>query len=272
MARVAIDWLVLELTGNVALVGLDRHAAVRADPAARPVGRRHLGSRLGVGTCCCCTQSVGTRRLRRARRRSCSSASSRSGTCLSRRRHHRRSRWRSTCRRARRSSREMVGTHRLRNAISLNASIFHLGGLHRPGDQRRADRGDRIGLVDRDQRRHVGRSPSLALAFMRSRELVPSPRQTRQARVRSGRRCATSVGKPTILWPIVLLAFVADVRHEPAGAVHGIGRPRTARAPPATAVQLARGARRVRRGDAVVAASDPAAARDRGRLRSSTGS
>ncbi len=204
MARVAIDWLVLELTGNVALVGLTvtlqfaptlligPWAGVISDRARR----RHV---------LLATQSVGTVAFAALAALVLTGAvqvwqvylvavitgismavdmPSRSAFVS-----------------------EMVGTHRLRNAISLNASIFHLGGLIGP-----AISGVLIVAIGSGWSIAVNAVTSavavLALALMRNRELVPSPRQSGQrGQIREALRYM--VGKPTILWPTVLLAAVA---------------------------------------------------------------
>jgi MFS family permease len=102
---------------------------------------------------------------------------------------------------------EMVGTHRLRNAISLNASVFHLGGLIGP-----AISGVLIGLIGSGWSIAINTGTSAialsALLLMRQAELLPSPRAAR-SRGAIRRALSYAVGKPTILWPIVLLAFVA---------------------------------------------------------------
>lgn len=102
---------------------------------------------------------------------------------------------------------EMVGHLRLGNAISINASIFHLGGLVGP-----AISGILIALV--------GAGWSIAanglaacvvvvtLASMRTAELLPSLVAARgKGQIREGLRYV--LAKPTIFWPIIMLAFVA---------------------------------------------------------------
>lgn len=102
---------------------------------------------------------------------------------------------------------EMVGHHRLRNAISLNASIFHLGGLIGP-----AISGVLIVLVGSGWSISVNAIAAvlvvITLASMRVRELLPSPRAIRsKGQIREGLRYVLS--KPTIFWPMVMLAFVS---------------------------------------------------------------
>lgn len=103
---------------------------------------------------------------------------------------------------------EMVGTYRLRNAIGLNAMIFHMGGLIGP-----ALSGILIGATGTSgwsiAINAVTNVVSLvSLSLMRVRELVPVMRQPRmRGQFREALRYAHR--KPTIFWPIVLLAFVA---------------------------------------------------------------
>jgi MFS family permease len=102
---------------------------------------------------------------------------------------------------------QMVGNERLRNAISLNASIFHLGGLVGP-----AISGILVALVGAGWSIGVNAVAAAmvvtALASMRVHELQPSPRVARsKGQIREGVRYVGS--KPTILWPIVMLAFVS---------------------------------------------------------------
>jgi MFS family permease len=102
---------------------------------------------------------------------------------------------------------EMVGHARLRNAISLNASIFHLGGLVGP-----AISGILIVVVGAGWSIGVNAIAAAVvvatLASMRVSELHPSPRVARSpGQIREGLRYALS--KPTIFWPILMLAFVS---------------------------------------------------------------
>lgn len=102
---------------------------------------------------------------------------------------------------------EMVGHRRLRNAISLNASIFHLGGLLGP-----AISGVLIALVGSGWSISVNAVAAvlvvITLACMRVRELLPSPRAERsKGQIREGLSYVLS--KPTIFWPMVMLAFVS---------------------------------------------------------------
>ncbi|MBC7403968.1 MAG: MFS transporter [Microbacteriaceae bacterium] len=102
---------------------------------------------------------------------------------------------------------EMVGHRRLRNAISLNASIFHLGGLLGP-----AISGVLIVLVGSGWSISVNAVAAVVVAVtlgcMRVRELLPSPRAIRsKGQIREGVKYV--IGKPTIFWPMVMLAFVS---------------------------------------------------------------
>ena len=102
---------------------------------------------------------------------------------------------------------EMVGHRRLRNAISLNASIFHLGGLLGP-----AISGVLIVLVGSGWSISVNAVAAVVVAVtlgcMRVRELLPSPRAIRsKGQIREGVKYV--IGKPTIFWPMIMLAFVS---------------------------------------------------------------
>ncbi|MCU1523230.1 MAG: transporter [Microbacteriaceae bacterium] len=102
---------------------------------------------------------------------------------------------------------EMVGHRRLRNAISLNASIFHLGGLLGP-----AISGVLIAVVGSGWSISVNAVAAIlvviTLACMRVRELLPSPRAERsKGQIREGLSYVLS--KPTIFWPMIMLAFVS---------------------------------------------------------------
>ncbi len=102
---------------------------------------------------------------------------------------------------------EMVGHRRLRNAISLNASIFHLGGLIGP-----AISGVLIVLVGSGWSISVNAVAAVVvvvtLGCMRVRELLPSPRAIRsRGQIREGVKYV--IGKPTIFWSMVMLAFVS---------------------------------------------------------------
>ena len=102
---------------------------------------------------------------------------------------------------------EMVGHARLRNAISLNASIFHLGGLVGP-----AISGILVAVVGAGWSISVNSVAAAIVVFtlsrMRVHELHPAPRvQRSKGQIREG--LAYVISKPTILWPMVVLAFVS---------------------------------------------------------------
>lgn len=102
---------------------------------------------------------------------------------------------------------EMVGFDRLRNAISVNASIFHLGGLVGP-----AISGILIALVGAGWSIGVNAVAATivvcTLGIMRVGELLPSPRiKAEKGQIRQGLRYVRE--RPTILWPLIMLAFVA---------------------------------------------------------------
>src|SRR3954447_13289447 len=204
MQRVAIDWLVLELTGNVALVGLtvtlQCAPTLLIGPWAGVISDRYKRHRTLI-----MTQSVGTvfngllavlvltgvaqawMVFVVATITGCSMAidsPSRSAFVT-----------------------EMVGSHRLRNAITLNASIFHLGGLLGP-----AISGVLITLVGSGWSIAINAGTSaiavLALSLMRTHELTRSrPVVAAKGQIREALRYV--VRKPTIFWPIVLMFFVA---------------------------------------------------------------
>ena len=204
MQRVAIDWLVLELTGNVALVGLtvtlQFAPTLLIGPWAGVISDRYKRHRTLI-----MTQSVGAvfngllavlvltgvaqvwEVFVVAAITGCSLAvdgPSRSAFVT-----------------------EMVGSHRLRNAITLNASIFHLGGLLGP-----AISGVLITLVGSGWSIGINAGTSaiavLALSLMRTRELNRSrPVVAAKGQIREALQYA--IRKPTIFWPIVLMAFVA---------------------------------------------------------------
>lgn len=204
MQRVAIDWLVLELTGNVALVGLtvtlQFAPTLLIGPWAGVISDRYNRHRTLI-----LTQTTGTvfngllaalvltgnaqawMVFVVATITGCSMAidsPSRSAFVT-----------------------EMVGSHRLRNAITLNASIFHLGGLVGP-----AISGVLITVVGSGWSIAINAGTSaiavLALALMRTNELSRSARAVAaKGQIREALQYA--IRKPTIFWPIVLMAFVA---------------------------------------------------------------
>jgi MFS family permease len=204
MQRIAIDWLVLELTGNVALVGLtvtlQFAPTLLIGPWAGVISDRYKRHRTLI-----MTQSVGTvfngllaalvlmgvaqawMVFVVATITGCSMAvdsPSRSAFVT-----------------------EMVGSHRLRNAITLNASIFHLGGLLGP-----AISGVLIAVVGSGWSIAINAGTSaiavLALSLMRTHELVRSrPVVAAKGQIREA--LSYAVRKPTIFWPILLMFFVA---------------------------------------------------------------
>jgi MFS family permease len=102
---------------------------------------------------------------------------------------------------------EMVGHDRLGNAISINASIFHLGGLVGP-----AVSGVLIAIVGAGWAIAAnGLAACVVVATllaMRTAELLPSlVAKPSKGQIREGLRYV--LAKPTIFWPIVMLAFVA---------------------------------------------------------------
>lgn len=102
---------------------------------------------------------------------------------------------------------EMVGNARLGNAISINASIFHLGGLIGP-----AVSGILIALVGAGWAIASNCIAAIfviiALVSMRASEMLPSVVASRaKGQIREGLRYVRS--KPTIFWPVVMLGFVA---------------------------------------------------------------
>jgi len=204
MQRVAMDWLVLELTGNVALVGLTvtlqfapsillgAWAGVISDRANRRwvlVTTQSVGTVVnGVLAVLVLTGAVQAWNVfLAAALTGCSMAidgPSRSAFVT-----------------------EMVGSRYLRNAITFNASIFHLGGLLGP-----AISGALIVVIGSGWSIALNACTSLiavcALLLMRSRELHPTHRQG-AARGQIREALGYAIRKPTILWPIVLLAFVS---------------------------------------------------------------
>ncbi|QAY73444.1 MFS transporter [Agromyces protaetiae] len=204
MQRVAIDWLVLELTGDVGLVGLT--VSLQFAPTlilgawAGVVSDRFSRRRLLIGT-----QTVGVvvnavlatfvlTGVVQTWQVMVAAAVLGTSTAID-----------APARAAFMS--EMVGPARLRNAISLNAGVFHLGGLAGP-----AVSGAMIVVIGSGWSIAVNAGTSLvavvALLSMRKRELRPAPQAVRaRGQIREAIRYAAS--KPTIRWPIVLLAFVS---------------------------------------------------------------
>jgi len=102
---------------------------------------------------------------------------------------------------------EMVGHERLGNAISINAAIFHLGGLLGP-----AVSGVLIAVIGAGWAIATNAVAAAivvaALLSMRTAELLPSlVAQRSKGQITEGLRYVRS--KPTIFWPIIMLIFVA---------------------------------------------------------------
>jgi MFS family permease len=102
---------------------------------------------------------------------------------------------------------EMVGPRHLRNAISVNASIFHLGALVGP-----AISGVLIGVVGSGWAIATNVVASLiallALILIRSAELLRAPTAPRsKGQIREAARYI--LGKPAIFWSMVMVGIVA---------------------------------------------------------------
>jgi MFS family permease len=204
MQRIAVDWLVLEITGNVALVGLT--IALQFLPTL------FLGTWAGV---------IADRLPKRAVMIVCGSAVAAFNSVLAiialtgvapl---------WAvyalvlgvgilQTFDAPARSVfvSEMVGPRHLRNAISVNASIFHLGALLGP-----AISGVLIGVVGSGWAIATNVVASLialtALILIRSAELLVAPTAPRsKGQIREAARYI--LGKPTIFWSMVMVGIVA---------------------------------------------------------------
>jgi len=204
MARVAIDWLVLELTGDVALVGVavalqfaptlllgawagvlsdrvSRRAVLLAMQVVATVANGVLAvlvltGHVAVWQVMLIAAVTGTAGAIEGPSRSAFVS-------------------------------EMVGTQRLRGAISINATTFHLGGLLGP-----ALSGVLIAAVGSGWSIAVNAAATtigvVAISLMRPHELVPVPRLGRSGgQIREALRYAWR--KPAIRWTLVLLASVA---------------------------------------------------------------
>ena len=204
MARIAVDWLVLELTGNVALVGLTVTLQFAPTLLLGPWAGV-LSDRLNRRAVLIATQTIGTLAngilaalvllgwvqvwhvfLVAALTGAAMAIDGPSRSAF---------------------VSEMVGVGRLRNAVGLNAAIFHLGGLIGP-----AISGVLIAVIGSGWSIAANAVTSavavVALAIMRTRELLPSPRVAPQrGQIREALHYIRA--KPTIFWPIVLLAFNA---------------------------------------------------------------
>ena len=202
--RIAIDWLVFELTGSVALVGVT--VALQFGPmllfgplggviADRYPKRRLLISTQSVNAVACgvlaalTISGVGVvwQGFATALIMGCVAVVDSPARSV--------------------FVNEMVGHGRLGNAISINASIFHLGGLVGP-----AVSGILIALIGAGWAIAANGVAAcvvvVTLLSMRVSELLPSLVAVRsKGQIREGLRYVRS--KPTIFWPIVMLAFVA---------------------------------------------------------------
>lgn len=204
MARVAIDWLVLELSGDVALVGITvalqfaptlvfgAWAGVLSDrlPRRWVLLSMQVVATISSGTLAVLVLSghveVWQVMLIAAITGTATAIEGPSRSAF---------------------VSEMVGTARLRGAISLNATTFHLGGLIGP-----AISGVLIATLGSGWSIAIN-SGTLALAavaisLMRVHELVPTPKQPRsRGQIREALRYAWR--KPAIRWTLVMLAATA---------------------------------------------------------------
>lgn len=204
MQRVAIDWLVLELTGNVALVGLS--VSLQFAPAllltpwagviSDRLSRRHvLMVTQSVGAAANATLAVMVI-TGRAEVWHVLTAATILGITMA---------FDSPSRSAFLS--EMVGPDRVRGAISLNASVFHLGGLVGPMIS-----GALIAIIGSGPSIAVNAVTALvavgALVAMRPAELHKSPRvPPGKGQIREAARYV--IERPAILWSIVLMGAIA---------------------------------------------------------------
>lgn len=102
---------------------------------------------------------------------------------------------------------ELVGPRHLRNAISFNASIFHLGGLIGPALSGAliVAVGSGWAIASNVAAAVIGIGLLLA---MRTRELLIGPRAPRSSgQIREAARYI--LAKPTLFWTMVMVAFVA---------------------------------------------------------------
>lgn len=203
MARVAIDWLILELTGNVALVGLavtfqfapillfgiwagvlsDRFSRHRIVLGSQAVAAASLGL-LATLTLLGAVQVWHVYLLAVVQGFAQAAEGPARSALVT----------------------QVVPAHRIRTAISLNAGAFHLGALVGP-----AVSGALVAFVGSGW--SIAASLALIIvsfvsfASMRRRELSRVPRAQSGSGVRDAVRYAGR--KPTIYWPLVLLAVVA---------------------------------------------------------------
>ena len=204
MQRVAIDWLVLELTGNVALVGLA--VSLQFAPAlfltpwagviSDRLSRRHIlmaTQTIGAAVNAALAVLVITGR---AQVWHVLAAAAVLGVTMA---------FDSPSRSAFLS--EMVGPDRVKGAISLNASVFHLGGLVGPMIS-----GALIAIIGSGPSIAVNAATGLialgALVAMRPAELHRSPRvPPGKGQIREAARYV--VERPAILWSIILMGAIA---------------------------------------------------------------
>ena len=204
MQRVAIDWLMLELTGNVALVGLA--VSLQFAPAlfltpwagviSDRLSRRHILMVTQAVTVLVNATLAATVIAGRAEVWHVLTAAGVLGVTMA---------FDSPSRSAFLS--EMVGTAQVKDAISLNASVFHLGGLVGPMIS-----GVLIAIIGSGPSIAVNAGTGLialaALVWMRPAELHPSPRAPRaRGQIREATRYA--VERPAILWSIILMGAIA---------------------------------------------------------------
>ncbi len=204
MARVAIDWLVLELTGNVTLVGLT--VALQFAPTLLlGAWAGVLSDRLPRRWVLLTTQVVATIANAVLAVLVLTGAvevwqvlviAGITGVAMA---------IEGPSRSAFVS--EMVGIRRLRGAISLNATTFHLGGLLGP-----ALSGVLIAAIGSGWSIAINAATTaiavVAITLMRGRELVPTPKQPR-SRGQIREAVAYAWRKPAIRWSLVLLGSVS---------------------------------------------------------------
>jgi MFS family permease len=204
MTRVAVDWLVLELTGNLALVGLavtlqfgptlvlGAFAGVIADRFSRRAIVLLTQTVAFVGSATLAVLAI----LGAAELWHVYLVAAVTGVAGA---------LESPARSA--LIGQIVEPGRLRTAVSINAAVFHTGGLIGP-----AVSGILIALVGSGW--SIGAAALatlvsiLAFAAFRSRELAPVARPAEGAGG-VGFALRYAAGKPTILWPLVLIGFIA---------------------------------------------------------------
>jgi MFS family permease len=204
MTRVAVDWLVLELTGNLALVGLavtlqfgptlvlGAFAGVIADRFSRRAIVLLTQTVAFVGSATLAVLAI----LGAAELWHVYLVAAVTGIA-------------GALENPARSALigQIVEPMRLRTAVSINAAVFHIGGLIGP-----AVSGILIALVGSGWSIAAAALATLvsilAFAAFRSRELAPVARPAEGAGG-VGFALRYAAGKPTILWPLVLIGFIA---------------------------------------------------------------